>query len=337
MKREFSLPDWLEQGISETLSQWKLSLEDSKPVADAVQRMSDFYIQNPTAATPWKETWCQIAQTAYFLPLNFVRSQAILKEAHDRSFPISSSELLDFGSGLGAGSMPWLKRAKGAVTYVERSSEAQRLHQNILRHHPDAPASAKWISEKDLRSSRSRTALFSYSLTELTALPAWIFDCESLIWIEPSTRDDGRALLQKRKDLLQKGFSMWAPCPHQSPCPLFENSKTDWCHDRIFFNAPNWFRNVEKHLPMKNSTLTFSYLLASRQSAPATNQWRTAGDALEEKGKTRQLICRGPEREFLSWLHRDGAAPEIPRGVLIDPPMVEKKGSELRIAKTQPN
>ena len=339
MKRTYSIPIWFEDAISKTLAKWNLSLNDSQALAQAVQRMSDFYIHNPTSATPWKESWCQVAQTAYFLPLNFVRSMAVFKEAQDRNFPLSP-ELLDFGSGMGAGSLPWISLFQDSITYVERSTEAQKLHQMILQNHPGQNPSgsieSKWIAEKDIRPSRNRTALFSYSLTELQALPSWVFDCESLIWIEPSTREDGRLLLQRRKDLLQKGFSMWAPCPHQSGCPLFENSKTDWCHDRIFFEMPDWYKNIEKHLPMKNSTLTFSYLLASKKSAPATNQWRMVGDALIEKGKTRQMICRGPDREFLSWLHRDGDAPEIPRGVLIDPPVsFEKKGSELRTLKAK--
>jgi hypothetical protein len=333
MKREYQLPDWLEASISQALSNWNLSFQNPRAIADAVLKMSDFYIAQPSAATPWRESWCQIAQLAYFLPLNFVRSQAVFQEAQAQKFPwAQSDELLDFGSGLGAGSLPWLQGHEGLVTYAERSSEAQRLHKGLLQAAPRRPRDSNWISEKDIRPSQSRTALFSYSLTEIQALPAWIYECESLIWIEPSTREDGRLLLQRRKELLQKGFSMWAPCPHQQGCPLFENSKTDWCHDRIFFQMPKWFQEIEKFLPMKNASLTFSYLLASKTPAPATQQWRTVGDQLEEKGKTRQLICRGPEREFLSWLHRDGEVPEVPRGVLIDPPeKFEKKGSELRI------
>jgi ribosomal protein RSM22 (predicted rRNA methylase) len=317
------------------LPEWNLSLQDSRAIANAVQRMSDFYINSPSAQTPWKESWCQIAQTAYFLPLNYVRSMAVFKEAIERNFPFHTGELLDFGSGLGAGSLPWLENWKGNLSYVERSSEAQKLHRQILQGRGINAASSRWISEKEIRPARNRTALFSYSLTEMLALPPWIFECESLIWIEPSTRDDGRLLLQRRKELLQKGFSLWAPCPHQLACPLFENSKTDWCHDRIFFAAPKWFQEIEKHLPMKNSTLTFSYLLASKKPAPSTARWRTVGDQLQEKGKTRQMICRNSEREFLSWLHRDGDAPDLPRGVLIDPPpSFEKKGSELRIVKS---
>ena len=75
-----------------------------------------------------------------------------------------------------------------------------------------------------------------------------------------------------------------------------------------------------------------SYLLVAKAAAPASKQWRIVGDRLEEKGKTRQLVCRGPEREFLSWMHRNGEAPEIPRGVLIDAPTdFEIKSNELRL------
>ncbi|MGZ5279771.1 MAG: small ribosomal subunit Rsm22 family protein [Pseudobdellovibrionaceae bacterium] len=333
-RREFSLPDWFESSVSKAIAERGLSLQDSRKIADAVLRMSDFYIQQPEASTPWKETWCQVAQLAYFLPLNFIRSQAVFKEAQDRNFPWKNGELLDFGSGLGAGSLPWLQEFSGSTVYVERSSEAQKLHKMFLQNLPKPQKASEWISERDIRPSRNRTALFSYSLTELTELPSWIFDCESLIWIEPSTRTDGRLLLQRRKELLEKDFSMWAPCPHQQGCSLFENSKTDWCHDRIFFEMPKWFSDIERFLPMKNASLTFSYLLTSRKPAPSIQQWRTVGDQLDEKGKTRQLICRGPEREFLSWLHRDGKVPEVARGILINPPeKFEIKGTELRIQK----
>src|SRR6476469_217953 len=105
--REYSLPDWFESALRLTLSSWKLDLQDSKKIADCVLKMSDFYIANPEASTPWKEAWCQIAQVAYFLPLNFLRNQSVFQEAQAQQFPMGNSELLDFGSGLGAGSLPW--------------------------------------------------------------------------------------------------------------------------------------------------------------------------------------------------------------------------------------
>lgn len=328
MKRVYSIPASLEASISTLLKNWDLSLTDSKRIAEAVLKMSDFYIAQPEAQTPWQEKWCQIAQTAYFLPLNFLRAQSVYLESKARGFPISENEILDFGSGLGAGSLPWSLDYRGSLVFVERSQQAQKLHSQILQKN------ARWISESEIRPAKNRTAVFSYSLTELSKVPDWAHDCESLILIEPSTREDGRRLLEKRKDLLTQGFSMWAPCPHQEGCPLYEDSKTDWCHDRIHFEMPKWFVEIEKHLPMKNATLTFCYLLASKQPSPVVNQWRMVGDQLEEKGKTRQLLCRNSKRQFLAWMHRDGPVPEVPRGVLIDPPSeFLEKSNEVRVAR----
>lgn len=331
MRGVYSLPGELEKAITGILSKWNLSLSDSRKIAESVLKMSDFYIAHPEASTPWKEAWCQIAQLSYFLPLNYLRSSSVFQEAQARQFPFEASELLDFGSGLGAGSLPWLKDFSGRFVFTEQSIEAQKIHQDILKE-LGFQGKAEWITEKQVSSRSGRTGLFSYSLTELEKIPAWALECESLILIEPSTREDGRKLLQKRKDLLAQGYSMWAPCPHQLGCPLFEDSKTDWCHDRIHVAMPDWFRKIEERLPMKNATLTFSYLLASKQPSPVISKWRTVGDQLEEKGKTRQLLCRGPKREFLAWLHRKGPVPEVPRGVLLDPPEnFEEKSNELRV------
>jgi hypothetical protein len=337
MKREYSLPAWLESSISKILKTWNLGIHDSKRISECVLKMSDFYIANPEAQTPWTETWCQIAQVAYFLPLNFLRSHSVFQEARARNFPLAEGELLDFGSGLGAGAFPWLVGFPGPCTFVERSGEAQKIHQKILES-LKLPNRFHWISEREIRSQKNRTALFSYSLTELSKVPDWVKECESLIWIEPSTREDGRKLLEKRKDLLADGFSMWAPCPHQEGCPLLEDSKTDWCHDRIHIKMPDWFLEIEKNLPIKNATLTFSYLLASKKPSPVLNKWRMVGDQLEEKGKTRQLLCRNSKRQFLAWMHRNGPVPEIPRGVLVDiPEHFEEKSNEVRVLPNHEN
>jgi hypothetical protein len=97
---------------------------------------------------------------------------------------------------------------------------------------------------------------------------------------------------------------------------------------------PTWFQAMESHLPMKNNSITYSYL-AVRQSPPKLKQGlaRSVGDLLDENGKYRQLVCRGEDREFLAWLkkeHQD--APEILRGHLLELPTdLEKKSDEIRI------
>ena len=142
-----------------------------------------------------------------------------------------------------------------------------------------------------------------------------------------------------RKSLIESGHSIWGPCTHQGPCPLLEMSARDFCHDRIHWQAPAWFLEMEKHLPMKNRTLTFSYLLV-RKSRPAPKGIqglaRLTGDTLEEKGKHRQSVCRGPEREFLAWFPqrlKKGETITLDRGCLVRlKPDLVMKATEVRLS-----
>jgi ribosomal protein RSM22 (predicted rRNA methylase) len=347
--RTFSLPQKIEGILGQLLaeeSDGKIQLEDSKKIAESVKRLSDFYIARPEASTPWHETWTRIAYLVYYFPLNFLRAQAVLSEAQARQFPATTAkitEIIDFGSGLGSGSLPWmLAYPEKNYHFIEVAKPARELHEKILRL-LSLGKHVRWSAQADFSTSLSAktdyanhvASVFSYSLTELQTLPAWALHNGELILIEPSTRDDGRKLLSLREDLRAKNFSFWAPCPHQLACPLWTHSKTDWCHDRIHLKLPDWFLSIENHLPFKNRTLTFSYLLASRTGAPpASEKARLIGDPLEEKGKTRQLICRGDQREFLSWLHRDGEVPNWHRGDLIELPSgLLHKANELRLPK----
>jgi hypothetical protein len=84
---------------------------------------------------------------------------------------------------------------------------------------------------------------------------------------------------------------------------------------------------------MKNETLTLTYLLLSRDKPKVDlgGIARVVGDEQEEKGKTRQMICRGPGREFLSWLHRDQISLKLKRGDLLEIGDVEYRANELRV------
>lgn len=344
--RTFSLPQNIEAALATLLADEKMQLEDSRKIADAVKKLSDFYIAHPSAPTPWQESWTRIAYLAYYFPLNFLRAQSVLAEAQARQFPATTAkitEIVDFGSGLGSGSLPWmLAYPEKNYHFIEVAKPARELHQRILRL-LSLENRGKW-SEKTTFPVKTNhridhanhvASVFSYALTELQTLPNWAFHNSELIVIEPSTREDGRKLLSLREDLRGKNFYFWAPCTHQLSCPLWVHSKTDWCHDRIHLQAPAWFSSIENHLPFKNRTLTFSYLLASREGVPpATGQARLTGDQLEEKGKTRQLVCRNDQREFLAWLHRDGEVPSWHRGDLITlPEGLLHKSNELRLPK----
>lgn len=325
-----SLLDWkkVEDQIEKHLKTLGLSLLDDKKIAHCIQQMSDFYIENPLEQTPWDEKWAQAAQIAYYLPLNYLRAQAVVDEARRVRFFDNIKSFCEIGSGLGA-LTAHLNDYIQTGFCVEISNEANQLHKKLF---PNKGYSFK----NDALKSPVDLVAFSYVLTELSKIPPEALNAEALLIIEPSTQEDGRKLMQIRQDLIDKGYFIWAPCTHQGQCPLLVHSKKDWCHDRIHLQMPEWFLNIEKNLKFKNRTVTFSYLLA-RKTPPVlmkSNSARVVGDMLKEKGKTRTLICKGEEREFLSWLHKDKLDIEIHRGDLIDIDFsVESKGSELRIVK----
>lgn len=328
MQRRFSVPQELEQKIETALRSLNLSLQDSQKLAAAIKTLSDYFIQNPQGSTPWRESWAQIAYLVYFLPLNHMRVQAVVKEARFQNFFAGLDRVVDFGAGLGTASLA-LSGDFDKFLLLEKAKDICSGFKFL------PPEKTSWSDKvPHIEEARSTLAVFSYSLTELHELPIWAKNMEALMILEPSTQQDGRKLLELRQKLIQEGYSIWAPCTHQGRCPLLTQSKTDWCHDRVHFDMPKWFENIEHHLPMKNRTLTTSYLLARKTPAPARpgNWARTVGDHLEEKGKDRQLLCRSEEREFLAWMHKQGLRQEVPRGVLIEIPEDSKKVSnELRL------
>jgi ribosomal protein RSM22 (predicted rRNA methylase) len=318
------LPQNIESKIESALNDLGTSLADSKKMAESILKMSDYYIENPEAPTPWKEKWAQVAQIAYYLPLNLLRNQAVFAEMKSRYPDFGITNLLDYGSGLGAGLETY--SASGHRWAVEKSSIAIELYKKIWG------TSTEFLSDRDLHQLESFTALFSYSLTELENLPSWALKAEKIIVIEPGTQKDGRKLLETRRDLIHRGFQILAPCTHQGECPLLKNSNTDWCHERIHWEQPPWFAQIERHLPIKNQELSFSFLVASKKSyAKENEQWRVIGNPLFERGKTRQMICRNSDREFLAWLHRHGEPQTFLKGEVIEPLAFEKKSNELRV------
>ena len=303
-----------------------------------VRQLSDYYIAFAGGATPWHEPFARAAYLAYFLPLNFRRLAEVWAEARRFGIVAGAREIWDLGSGIGT--LQWVLEEDPSsprpYLCVEQSSAAIAIHREFNKNWlGDSPP--RWRPEfvDHRRPGPGALGVFSYSWLEMPNVDLEVFD--HLLIVEPSTSTASRALMAKRSDLIARGYNVLAPCTHHDACPLLIHSKRDWCHRRTSFEPPPWWEELEAELPMVNRTLTYSYLLASRTikaDLPA-GAARVIGDTLKENGKTRQLICRGPRREFLSWLHREGAAPRLPQGTLLDDfsGAVVPKGDELRVAK----
>lgn len=298
--------------------------------AKKIKAMSDFYIQESGNETPWSDEWAQLAQSIYYSPLNTLRSQRVFEEF--KKYNLEFDTLIDFGSGLGTASMHWWPQTKKEIQFVESSNHA-RDNQRKLYSKLNIPTQNMKFQSELLLVPTKALGFFSYSLNENQDLLKFMRQCDHVVIIEPSTSTAGRNLLKYRQDLIDLGFTILAPCTHQLKCPLLTHSKTDWCHDRQHVSLGKWYEAIEAQLPFKNKTITMSYLIATKTKTAEHNPTiaRITGDPQVENGKTKQMFCRGENREFLSWLHRYGDPKTFERGDIIQVPSGEMKSNELRV------
>ncbi len=330
--RRYKLPDSLSQSIEACLQHFGYSLQKPQDLAKAVLKLSDFYIANPAGSTPWHQPWAKAAYLSYYFPLNYLRTAAVFEELKRVDFFRGLNRFIDFGCGIS--SIPFLAEGTPlkAGVGIDKSVEAIHLLEDLLKGCSTKVRLYQQFNE--VFDDEGELGIFSYVLTETRKLPRWAPDLEALLIIEPSTQQDGRYLMDLRDALLEDEFQVWAPCTHQKPCPLLNKSKKDWCHDRITVDLPEWYEAIEKDLPMKNKTITYSYLAVRRDPPNLVNNLaRSVGDLLEENGKYREMICRGEDREFLAWLTKEHSdAPTIARGQLFQLPNgLEKKADEIRV------
>ena len=101
--------------------------------------------------------------------------------------------------------------------------------------------------------------------TELMAhlLRTFLAPDGSCILIEPALQGTSRDLLLVRDALGEQGFTIYAPCLRQEPCPALLNPK-DWCHEDIPWEAPSLIRALDKLTGLRKDALKFSYLVLRR-------------------------------------------------------------------------
>jgi ribosomal protein RSM22 (predicted rRNA methylase) len=332
----FTLPESITERIQWGLDREQFNLEQKHSLSEAILDLSRQYLDRTIDPQLWTNRRHRAAYWAYFLPLNFLRLTAVLEEGLRLNFFKNIKEVVDFGSGPGTGLLAWdlLQVPVPLDSYksIDSAREPLEIMKAMIDKFPVTMQTEIHQSRTLPRAPHSQSlALLSYSLNEGHSIPENLDSYSHVLILEPSSRAQGRQLMVWRNELLDKGYHIWAPCTHQMACPLLEMSKSDWCHDRILLRRPDWLIHLEDLLPLDNRSLTFSYLMASRIAPPEWSVARIIGDTLEEKGKTKQALCRSPKREFLSWLKKEGRAPLIPRGSRVELPTdLTIKANELR-------
>lgn len=140
----------------------------------------------------------------------------------------------DYGAGTGAGiiSAAMICECEELFAY-EKETEMLKLGSHFCGL-LDIPVSWEQCDfTKDFPNRRTDLAICAYCLNELPeaarekTLAAIADNAERLIIVEPGTPSSFSQIKKLRTSLIEKGFSIAAPCPHNKECPLPEN---DWCH-----------------------------------------------------------------------------------------------------------
>lgn len=148
------------------------------------------------------------------------------------------NSILDVGAGTGAGAIA-AARLTGCrnITCVEREENMLALGKKLCEA---AGVSADWVKYDIAErygiglSKRFDLVICSYCLNELpeASRDRVVFALAEaadmlLVIVEPGTPFSFAGMKQTRQTLINSGFGIAAPCPHENACPL---PVDDWCH-----------------------------------------------------------------------------------------------------------
>jgi ribosomal protein RSM22 (predicted rRNA methylase) len=164
----------------------------------------------------------------------------------------------------------------------------------------------------------------------------------SCILVEPALQGTSRDLLLLREALREQGFTVYAPCLRQGPCPALLNPK-DWCHEDIPWEAPPLIRALDKLTGLRKDALKFSYLVLRLDGLSLADVYgrgacRVVSEPLVSKGKAEYYVCGAAGRKLIIRLDKD-RSPEneaytvLRRGDIVDFEDLRDEGKRFKVEK----
>lgn len=263
---------------------------------------------------------------------------AVLRELRQRGWKPPPGPLLDWGCGSGIAGRRVLEffgaESFDRLRLFDRSPLAMEFA--VEAAHAEFPRlDVDPCAESEI--GAPGTLILSHVLNELDetggrALRKAIDCAEAVLWVEPGTHADSRALIALRESLREQ-FHVIAPCTHQATCGLLAPENTrHWCHH---FAAPppgimadsNWVRFAQR-AGVDLRSLPYSFLvlerkgLRNRTPGLLSDGWsRVLGEPRVYKGFARVLSCQRDgvrelemQKRVAPKVHRafkDGDAPSL--------------------------
>jgi ribosomal protein RSM22 (predicted rRNA methylase) len=222
------------------------------------------------------------------MPATFAALSTVFAE-----LPASPRSLVDFGAG--PGTSLWAAQAvfdeTPSATLIEQNTNWRAFAEQL-----GLPA-ATWrhadVRRLDGAPDVHDLAVLSYVLNELSKLDAarvlrqaWDAAGSALVLLEPGTPAGFALVLEARRQLIEWGAHIAAPCPHAAECPL---QKPDWCHFAVRVDRTRAHR-FAKGGELGYEDEKFSYVVATRQ-APQSVASRVLRHPLHSAGRAELKLC----------------------------------------------
>ncbi|MDX8433853.1 small ribosomal subunit Rsm22 family protein [Mesorhizobium abyssinicae] len=310
------LPAPLRQGVERLLENVPLPA-----LKQAARTLSDRYrAELRDGRLHMAEDMAVKAYLATRLPATYAAVRASLDALAEARPEFQPRTLLDIGAG--PGTMLWatidLWSDLEAAVMLEASAAVRKIGQTLAAE--TVAARTEWLAGDatidltDLQPTDLVTA--AYVLDEIVpaSLPKlvgrlWQLTADTLLIVEPGTPAGWQRILAVRRQLIEAGAHVLAPCPHEAPCPLVP---PDWCHfsRRV---ARSRLHRLAKDADVPWEDEKFIYIAASRQPAPARPA-RVIAPPKAGSGKVLLKLCvpDGSAGETL-FSKRDGDAFRISR------------------------
>ena len=202
---------------------------------------------------------------------------SVLAGLRQRGWRPPPGPVLDWGCGSGIAGRRVLgfmgpKRATALRLFDQSHLAMQFAAAAARKQFPEIPIETRGRADLEGLETCS-TLVISHVLNELDEaagrlLRQTIDRAEAVLWVEPGTFADSRALIAVRESL--QDFAMIAPCPHQGRCGLLAaGNERHWCHH--FAPAPagimadsNWVRFAQR-AGIDLRSLPYSYLILEKK------------------------------------------------------------------------
>jgi ribosomal protein RSM22 (predicted rRNA methylase) len=255
-------------------------------LASAARRLSEAYRRGEPVRLHRRTDLAAYALTR--MPATFAALSTVFTE-----LPVAPRSLIDFGAG--PGTSLWAAQAvfdaTPAATLIEQNTNWADFAGTL------GLPSATWrhadLRRMDHAPEVHDLAVLSYVLNELSPADAarvlrqaWEAAGTALVLLDPGTPAGFARMREARRQLIEWGAHIAAPCPHSGDCPL---QKPDWCHFAVRVDRTRAHR-FAKGGELGYEDEKFSYVVATR-SAPAIAASRVLRHPLHSAGRAELKLC----------------------------------------------